>query len=95
MTEALDAMVKAMAAELKRQDDDWAQYLDEHPWMKDEPAPGSEGYNLNHVARAGLLAIREPSDEMLAAGDESPEQNLWPALRDAFPGMIDEILKTP
>jgi hypothetical protein len=93
MTAALDAMVKAMADELKRQDDDWARYLDEHPWMKDEPAPGSEGYNLNHVARAGLIALRAPRMEITLAMEQQTGIEAPLPCAAMARAMIDKILE--
>lgn len=79
MTEALDAMVKAMAAEIERQEAADAAYRAENPWVE---ATDATALNLEKVARAGLLSIREPTDAMYKVA--TWEISTWIELIDAI-----------
>jgi hypothetical protein len=105
MTPALKAMVEAMAAELKRQasDDDGAQSFPAVGELQDGSLLGYDGIiDLEKVARAGLEAIREPSEEVSDAGGKA-EPFMLPEGEKFTPGriiantsyraMIDAILK--
>lgn len=88
MTEALDAMVKAIKAELLRQgrEDAGADYADEgaREWIMTLDGH----FDIEKVARAGLLAIRKPTTGVILAGADVPD-----SVHRFWPPMIDEILK--
>lgn len=89
MTEALDAMVKAMVGEIERQalNDDGTQSFPSVGELRDGRLLGFDGLlDLEKVARAGLLAIREPTTDVILAGSDVPDsvQRFWPPMIDAI-----------
>lgn len=93
MTEALDAMVKAMAAAL------WAQ-INTESW--DPAEVYLQDLDLEKVARAGLEAIREPPSKVrsaVGAVEVEPREGCYTqpigdfAAGQAIAAMIDKILE--
>jgi hypothetical protein len=78
MTPALKAMVEAMWAEIERQ----------HRATERRTGKFDASIDMEKVARAGLAAIREPSAQMIVAGERVAD-----CPDEAWPVMIDVIAK--
>jgi hypothetical protein len=76
MTPALQKMVEAMEAEIARQ-------CEEH----DLQFEGTT--DLEKVARAGLEAIKEPGEEVIAVADDADV--FWVHVGDKAPGTPEEV----
>jgi hypothetical protein len=99
MTQALQKMVEAMAAEMLRQRDDKAtftvSYSSGAPSKMTFADREPELIDLEKVARAGLEAIMEPGDDVISAGDDQdgPTYEETAPARAHWKAMLSEILK--
>lgn len=97
MTEALDAMVKAMEAEMKRQGDEYLGALDRmfRRGSREEPP---QSLDLEKIARAGLKALADLPCDAGGIFDEADEFEVYgmPALmgQSVFDNVLGKILET-
>lgn len=95
MTSALDAMVKAMRAELDRQEGD-GLVRDAHQGKANEVYLDAT-IDLEKVARAGLEAVRTPTQDMIEAGlkaDLAGKPFEGAGASEHWAAMIDRMLET-
>jgi len=104
MTPVLKAMVEAMAAEFERQADEETPGAFARPHAHYSGYRIVGGWDLEKVARAGLEAIREPTDfdDVMSAGGKAEPFQMSEGERftpgriiagTCFRAMIDAILK--